>query len=261
MRAGPRRTRAAARANGVGFVYQQIAFEADDGVATITLNRPEKLNAYTVQMGEEVVHAFRRVRDDARLRAVILAGAGRAFCAGVDLDALRAHQAGAAAPGPRLGEEDFLRRLPLELLAYPKPVIAALHGSAIGVGVTMTLPCDLRIAAAGTKLGLTFAKLGLLPGLGSTHLLPRLVGLGKALELVLTARVVGAEEAAAIGLVNRVVPADALAREARETARALAELRPEVLAAAKSALHFGAGASLADAMRHEQQASAALRKR
>jgi enoyl-CoA hydratase/carnithine racemase len=242
-------------------VYETILLDASDAIATITLNRPEKLNAYTVQMGEEVVDAFRRVRDDAALRAVVLAGAGRAFCAGVDLDALRAHQAGAASAGPRLGEEDFLRRLPLELLAYPKPVVAAIHGSAIGVGVTMTLPCDLRIAAEGTKLGLTFAKLGLLPGLGSTHLLPRLVGLGKALELVLTARVVEAGEAAAIGLVNRVVPADSLAKEARETARALAELRPEVLAAAKAALHFGAGASMADAMRNEQQASAALRKR
>jgi enoyl-CoA hydratase/carnithine racemase len=209
-------------------------------------------------MGEEVVDAFRRVRDDANLRAVILTGAGRAFCAGVDLDALRAHQAGAASPGPRLGEEDFLRKLPLELLEYPKPVIAAIHGSAIGVGVTMTLPCDLRIAAEGTKLGLTFAKLGLLPGLGSTHLLPRLVGLGKALELVLTARVLSAGEAAAIGLVSRVVPADSLAKEARETARAMAELRPEVLAAAKAALQFGAGASMEDAMRNEQQASAAL---
>ena len=241
-------------------MYESILFDASDAIATITLNRPEKLNAYTVQMGEEVVDAFRRVRDDANLRAVILAGAGRAFCAGVDLDALRAHQAGAASSGPRLGEEDFLRKLPLELVAYPKPVVAAIHGSAIGVGVTMTLPCDLRIAAEGTKLGLTFAKLGLLPGLGSTHLLPRLVGLGKALELVLTARVLSAGEAAAIGLVNRVVPADSLAKEARETARALAELRPEVLAAAKAALHFGAGASMADAMRNEQQASAALRK-
>jgi enoyl-CoA hydratase/carnithine racemase len=238
-----------------------ILVETADAIATITLNRPEKLNAYTVEMGEQVVAAFRRLRDDAAVRAVILAGAGRAFCAGVDLDALRAHQAGAASPGPRLGEEDFLRKLPLELLAYPKPVVAAIHGSAIGVGVTMTLPCDLRIAAEGTKLGLTFAKLGLLPGLGSTHLLPRLVGLGKALELVLTARVVEAAEAAAIGLVNRVVPADSLAKEARETARALAELRPEVVAAAKAALHFGAGASMEDAMRNEQQASAALRKR
>jgi enoyl-CoA hydratase/carnithine racemase len=236
-----------------------ILVETADAVATITLNRPDKLNAYTVEMGEEVVGAFRRLRDDDSVRAVILAGAGRAFCAGVDLDALRAHQAGAASPGPRLGEEDFLRKLPLELLAYPKPVIAAIHGAAIGVGVTMTLPCDLRIAAEGAKLGLTFAKLGLLPGLGSTHLLPRLVGLGRALELVLTARVVEAREAAQIGLVNRVVPAQALVEEARETGRAMASLRPEVLAAAKAALHFGAGASMEEAMRNEQRASAALR--
>ena len=232
-------------------MYESILFDASDAIATITLNRPEKLNAYTVEMGEEVVDAFRCLRDDAAVRAVILTGAGRGFCAGVDLDALRTDR--------RLGEEDFLRKLPLEIVAYPKPVIAAINGAAIGVGVTMTLPCDLRIAADGAKLGLTFAKLGLLPGLGSTHLLPRLVGLSKALELVLTARVLSAGEAAEIGLVNRVVPADSLAKEARETARALAELRPEVLAAAKAALHFGAGASMADAMQNEQKASAVLR--
>ena len=228
-----------------------VLVDTADAIATITLNRPEKLNAYTVEMGEEVVDAFRCLRDDAAVRAVILTGAGRGFCAGVDLDALRTDR--------RLGEEDFLRKLPLEIVAYPKPVIAAINGAAIGVGVTMTLPCDLRIAADGAKLGLTFAKLGLLPGLGSTHLLPRLVGLSKALELVLTARVLSAGEAAEIGLVNRVVPADSLAKEARETARALVELRPEVLAAAKAALHFGAGASMADAMQNEQKASAVLR--
>ena len=118
----------------------------------------------------------------------------------------------------RLGEEDFLRVLPLELLEFPKPVIAAINGAAIGVGVTMTLPCDLRIAADSAKLGLTFARLGLLPGLGSTHLLPRLVGPSRALELVLTARVIPAAEAAQIGLVSRVVPDAALQEEARALA-------------------------------------------
>jgi 2-(1,2-epoxy-1,2-dihydrophenyl)acetyl-CoA isomerase len=145
------------------------------------------------------------------------------------------------------------------LLEFPKPVIAAVNGPAIGVGVTMILPCDIRLAADTATLGLTFAKLGLLPGLGSTHLLPRLVGPAKALELVLSARVIPAAEAAAIGLVNRVVPAETLLAEARALARAMLECRPEVLAAAKAALRFGAGATMAEAMKNEQEASARLR--
>lgn len=241
---------------------ENIRFEVEDGVATITLHRPEKLNAYTLAMGEEVVAAFARCRDDAAVRAVVWTGAGRAFCAGVDLEQLKAHQAGAApAGGPRLGEEDFLRKLPLDLVAFPKPVIAAINGPAIGVGVTMVLPCDLRLAAESAKLGLTFAKLGLLPGLGSTHLLPRLVGPAKALELVLTARVITAFEAAEIGLVNKVVANDDLLPTAQEWARAIAQHRPEVLAAAKAALHFGAAATMADAMRNEQESSTALRRK
>jgi len=241
--------------------YREIRFAVDAGVATITLHRPDKLNAYTTGMGDEVVAAFARCRADDAVRAVILTGAGRAFCAGVDLEHLEAHLAGAdASKGPKLGEEDFLRKLPLELVAFPKPVIAALNGPAIGVGVTMALPCDVRLAAEGAKLGLTFAKLGLLPGLGSTHLLPRLVGMAKALELVLSARVVTAFEAAEIGLVDRVVANDELLPAAHELARAMARHRPEVLAAAKAALRFGAEASMAEAMRHEQEASAALRE-
>ena len=244
----------------MGATYRNILYEVDAGIATITLNRPEKLNAYTLEMGDEVVDAFARIRADAAVRVALLTGAGRGFCAGVDLDALKAHLTKPAVPGaPRLGEEDFLRKLPLELAAFPKPVIVAIHGAAIGVGVTMTLPCDVRIAADDAKLGLTFAKLGLLPGLGSTHLLPRLVGTAKALELVLTARVIPAAEAAEIGLVNRTVPPDALLGEARAMARMMAECPPAALAAAKRALHFGAGATMEQAMRNEEAQSAALR--
>lgn len=244
----------------MGAAYQNILFEIDSGIATLTLNRPEKLNAYTLEMGDEIVDAFARIRADAGVRVALLTGAGRGFCAGVDLDALRAHQGQPSATGGRrLGEEDFLRVLPRELAEFPKPVIVAINGAAIGVGVTMTLPCDIRIAADTAKLGLTFAKLGLLPGLGSTHLLPRLVGMAKALELVLTARVIPAAEAAEIGLVNRVVPAASLLDEARALARAMMECKPEVLAAAKAALRFGAAAGLAEAMQNERDASALLR--
>jgi enoyl-CoA hydratase/carnithine racemase len=244
----------------MGAAYQNILFGVADGIATVTLNRPEKLNAYTLEMGDEIVDAFARIRADAAVRVAILTGAGRGFCAGVDLEALRAHQAKpSGGEGRRLGDEDFLRVLPLELLEFPKPVIAAINGAAIGVGVTMTLPCDIRIASDTAKLGLTFAKLGLLPGLGSTHLLPRLVGLARALDLVLTARVIPAAEAAEIGLVSRVFPAASLLDEALAMARAMLECRPEVLAAAKAALRQGASTSMAEAMNNEREASAKLR--
>lgn len=241
--------------------FDTILFEKADGVATLTLNRPEKLNAYTPQMGEEIVSAFRRARDDAAVRCVILTGAGRGFCAGVDRDALAAMRAGGdAGGGPRLGEEAFVQSFPLELLEYPKPVIAAINGAAIGVGVTMVLPCDVRIAADVAKLGLPFTKLGMLPGLGSTHLLPRIVGLGRAQELVLSARVIPAIEAHELGLVNHVVPGGELLAAARELAGEMAECDPDALALAKRALHHGASVGMAEAMAHERAASAALRE-
>ncbi len=245
--------------------YENILFDVSDGIGTITLNRPDKLNAYTTEMGDEVYDAFGRCRDDDAVRAVILTGAGRGFCAGVDLDHLKAHQSGGNAPdtkkgAPRLGEEAFLRKLPLEMIELPKPIIVAMNGAAIGVGMTMALPCDVRIAAAGAKLGLTFAKLGILPGLGSTYLLPRLVGMAKAQELILTAKIIQAEEALSIGLVNQVVPAEDVVSAAREMALQMAECKPGVLAAAKRALYYGATASMAEAMKNEQQRSVELRE-
>ena len=243
-------------------MYQTILYAVDEQIATITLNRPEKRNAYVPQMGEEIVAAFRAARDDAAVRAVILTGAGQGFCAGVDLDALKAMQAGqSTGKGPKLGEEEFVTRFPLELLAFPKPVIAAVNGAAVGVGVTMILPCDIRIASDRAKLGLTFTRLGILPGLGSTGLLPKLVGLGRAQELVLTARVIEAPEAAAIGLVNRVVPGEALIATAREIAAQTIACDPDALAVAKQVLHAGANAEMSKAIQNERAANAELRDR
>lgn len=238
---------------------QTIECETSDGVATIAFARPDKLNAYTPEMGEETVAAFERARDDAAVRVVVLTGRGRAFCAGVDLEAFKAHMSGQApSKGPKLGQEAFVRSWPLEMVDYPKPIIAAINGTAYGVGVTMTLGCDVRIAARGAKLGLNFAKLGVLPGLGSTHHLPRLVGLGKASELILSAASISADEALAIGLVQRVVDDADFVAEVRQLALAMAAIRPEVARAAKRALRHGAEASLADAIREEQRLSAEL---
>ena len=246
-------------------MYEHILYSVSDAIATITLNRPDKLNAYIPAMGAEVVSAFADAKADDEVRVVVITGAGRGFCAGVDLEHLKASFAeasegdGEVSEGTKLGEEDFLRKLPLDLIAFPKPVIAALNGHAIGVGITMALPCDLRVAAAGAKIGLTFAKLGILPGLGATHLLPRLVGMAKAQELVLTAKVILAEEACEIGLVNKVVPAESLMEEVREMALQMAAHDPDVLARAKQSLNAGVELGMAEAMKNEQKMSAELR--
>ena len=241
--------------------YQDILLDKDGALATITLNRPEKLNAYTTEMGDEVTAAFRSLQRDDAVRVILLTGAGRAFCAGVDLEHLKAHERNEnASRGPKLGEEDFLRRLPLEIRDAPKPVIAALNGHAIGVGMTMAMPCDVRIASEDAQLGFVFAKLGILPGLGSTHLLPHLVGMARAQELVLTGRKIRGTEAAAIGLVNRAVPEADVLPTARAVAEEMAEIDPAVLAHAKRALHYGAAHTMAQAMRNERAQSDALRR-
>jgi enoyl-CoA hydratase/carnithine racemase len=233
--------------------YAQIRSETRDGVCTATLARPDKLNAFTATMGDELLDAFRRARDDAAVRVFVLGGSGRAFCAGVDLEALRDD-----AERARIAKSEFIARFPLEVAECPKPTLCALHGSAIGVGVTMALPFDLRIAAEGATLGLTFAKLGILPGLGSAHLLPRIVGRARALELVLGAGVIDAAEALHIGLVNRVVPAQSLDASVRELALRLAGFDPDVLAHAKRMLEFGAGATLAQTLENDPRVNASL---
>ncbi len=229
--------------------YQYILFEKSEGIATITLNRPEVLNAYIPEMGDEVVQAFSEVRDDDDVRVVILTGAGRAFCAGLDLkrqrDVREKQQRGE--PVPDMGGA-FVRDMPLELTRFPKPVIVAINGHAIGVGVTMALPCDIRIAAEDAQIGMPFTKLGMLPGLGSAHLLPKLVGLGKAMELVLTSRIIDGKEAERIGLVNKAVPLDRVLDEARAIARELIECNADSLARAKVALHHGASATLEEVL-------------
>lgn len=241
--------------------FELIRYEVADGVATVTLNRPDKLNAYVPAMGDEIVAAFAQAHGDDGVRCVILTGSGKAFCAGVDLDYVKAAAAGELpAGGPRLGEEAFVRQWPLDVLDFPKPVIAAVNGAAVGVGITMILPCDVRIAAAGAVLRLNFTKLGMLPGLGSTFLLPQLVGAGHALDLILGARTIDAESAMRIGLVQEVVPATDLMQVARERAAAVAACRPEVTAAAKRLLREGVRDAADRAMQRERDASAKLRR-
>jgi len=241
-------------------MYEHIEYDVTDSIATVFLNRPAKKNAYTPHMGMEIVAALEAAMADNAVRVVILTGRGDAFCAGVDLEFLRAHMAGEdTGPGPKLGEEHLVNGWPLDLIAYPKPVIAAINGAAYGVGVTMTLGCDVRYAAAGATLGLNFTTLGVLPGLGSTHHLPQLVGVGKAMELVLSGARISAEEACAIGLVQRLCAPGEVYSEARNLALAMAKVKPEVLAAAKRALRLGTMSSLGEAIATEKSLSRDIR--
>ncbi|MBK6287084.1 MAG: enoyl-CoA hydratase/isomerase family protein [Gammaproteobacteria bacterium] len=236
--------------------YQDIRVERIGAVLLIHLDRPAKLNAYTPDMGDELVHAYRAAAADQSLRAVILTGSGRAFCAGAD----RAFLAGEKArSGKRLGEEEFIGGFAAELAALPLLSIAAINGVAAGIGVTATLPMDLRIVAADAQLVLNFAELGIMPGLGSTYFLPRLVGVARASELLLCSRRIDGETAAAMGLANRAVAATQVLPAALELAHALGDCRREVVTAIKQGLAQGSAGTLTEALRHERQLAARLR--
>ena len=189
--------------------YEQITFERRGRVGLVTLNRPQKLNAWTPRMMAEYRDAIERANADPSIGAIVMTGAGRAFCAGADIDLVfNAQIEGSdrtSADGSRRPEEylDFLARM-------PKPTIAAINGVAVGVGITQVLPFDLRIASEDARIGFFFVRMGLVPELGSSAFLPRLVGAGRALEWCFTGRMIGATEARDAGLVTEVADPGAL---------------------------------------------------
>ena len=204
--------------------YADIAVKIEDRVLTITLNRPDKLNAFTTRMRDELVAAFEQADADDEVRAVVVTGAGKAFCAGADLS-----QGGAtfdyAAKHPEAVDthRDGGGQVSLRIFESRKPVIAAFNGAAVGVGVTMTLPMDIRIASSDARFGFVFARRGIVPEACSSWFLPRIVGISKALEWTFSGRVFGADEALAGGLVSRVVPPAELLPAAYAIAREIAE--------------------------------------
>src|SRR3954467_6154872 len=208
--------------------YETIAFKLEGGIARLTLNRPERLNSFTVQMHEEVADALAEL-DGAR--TLILTGAGRGFCAGQDLNDR------AVAPGEAvdLGESVELRYNPLirTLVSLPMPVIARVNGAAAGAGANIALACDIVIAARSAKFIQSFASIGLIPDSGGTWVLPRLVGQARALGLALTGEPVPAEKAAEWGLIWKAVECDALDAEVTDIGNKLANLPPLGLAAIK----------------------------
>jgi enoyl-CoA hydratase/carnithine racemase len=204
--------------------YQEILYAVDDGVLTITMHRPEKLNAFTGTMMNEMIDAFDRADADDAVRAVIVTGAGRAFCAGADLSAGGAtFNADARADRPSGLNRDGGGLLTLRIYQCKKPVIAAVNGAAVGVGVTMTLPMDIRLASDAARFGFVFARRGIVPEACSSYFLPRVVGISRALEWAYSGRVFPADEALAGGLVRSVYPKDELLPAARAIAREIAD--------------------------------------
>jgi len=210
-----------------------VELEAEAGVATLTLNRPDALNALTVPMKQDLLAALRRVERDTSIRAVILTGAGRAFCAGQDL---RERLEPGAAP---LGVEVRERYNPIirAMRGLPKPIVGAINGVAAGAGASLAMACDVRIASDAASFALAFGRVGLVPDSGATWFLPRIVGAARAAELALLNDPVSAEDALRIGLVGRVVPAAELATEARGVAARLAAGAPKAIALTKRALN------------------------
>ena len=198
--------------------FEQIRYEVADGVLTITLNRPERLNAFTQKMGEELIDAFDQADADDAVRVVIVTGEGRGFCAGADLagggDTFDWRERQQDGEVPRDGGGI----VSLRIFDMNKPVIAAINGPAVGVGITMTLPMDIRIASADARMGFVFTRRGIVPEACSSWFLPRIVGISQAMEWVSTGRVFEADEALRGGLVRSVHAADELLPAARELA-------------------------------------------
>jgi enoyl-CoA hydratase len=227
-----------------------VGLEVEDGIGTITLNRPDKLNALSNELAAALVDVLARVDADHQIRGVIITGAGRGFSAGGDIPGMRRH---AEASDPT-AIRDLLRagaRVVSLLHGMSKPTIAAVNGPAVGAGGSLALACDLRIASASASFGLVFSRLGLHPDWGGTYFLPRLVGTGKALELILSGDILDANEAARLGIFNRVVPDGQLDAAARELARTFAAKSRLALTLARQAVHNSVNMSLNDVLELE----------
>jgi 2-(1,2-epoxy-1,2-dihydrophenyl)acetyl-CoA isomerase len=225
--------------------FQTVLVERSDSIATITLNRPDARNAIDLVMRRELLAALDEIEGDAATRVLVLTGAGGHFCSGGDVKTMRAKRHTAAEGRARV---EALNRMVLRLVDFPRPTIAMVDGFAVGAGSNLALCCDMIVASDRARFGEVFAKIGLVPDGGGTWLLPRVVGLARAKELVFTADVIDATEAARIGLVNRVVPAAELAAATRLLAEKVAAGPPAILRMAKHMLNRAVTSDLASAL-------------
>ncbi len=227
--------------------YESVLVSSADGVGRITLNRPDKLNAFAGTMREEVAAAVRQMATDDSTRVLIITGAGRAFCAGADVDYMKKLIEDGDVDSFKLLVEAG-REVVTAIRATPKPVIARINGPAAGGGANMALACDYRIASERASIGQTFSRIGLHPDWGGTYLLPRLVGQTKALELMFSGEMVEAQEALRLGMFCEVVPHDSLAAETEAYAMSLVRKPPLALALIKRAVYWNDGKELAESL-------------
>src|SRR6059058_4762365 len=219
--------------------YQLIRYETGDGIAEITLHRPEKLNAWTPQMAVEQADAIGRANDDRAIGAIVMTGAGRAFCAGADMELTFKSRIEGRDPGADTasGQGGMPAGLDwVRLVRESKPLIAAVNGAAVGIGMTMILPFDVIVASEKARFGMLFIKVGLVPELASTHFLVQRIGFGRASEMCLTASLYGADEAHRMGLADHVVAHDELVACAMELAEQMASNPDRMLRMTKSLL-------------------------
>ena len=233
--------------------YQHILYEAKDRIATITLNRPDRMNAWTPIMERDVRHAMETAAADDNVRVIVLTGAGRAFCAGADMDVLKTLDAEDIRRATNLPAFDMNRRPDWQTRygyypSIPKPIIGMLNGATAGIGFVHALYCDLRFAADNTVLTTAFSRRGLIAEHGISWMLPRIVGHANALDLLMSARRVSSDEALRIGLVNRLYPPDQLAEQTYAYARDLADfVSPSAIAVIKRQLYDVPFQTLAEA--------------
>jgi len=244
--------------SGDARTYQTVIVETAEHICTITLNRPDRFNAFSRQLTADLGAALNAAADDGDVRVVILTGAGRAFCSGQDLAELQ--EGYARGEPPQLGRILHERYHPVieRMCAMSQPIIGAINGVAAGAGCSLALACDMRIASEEAAFMEAFINVGLAPDAGSTWFLPRLIGHAKAMEMCCTGRIVDAAEALRMGLVNRVVPPEGLMEEARSLARTIASKSAPAIAATKRLLHQSPAATLADQLAAEADVQQAL---
>jgi enoyl-CoA hydratase/carnithine racemase len=233
--------------------FETLLFEKHGAVAHISLNRPQVVNAYSIQMRDDFSEALSAVEQDPEVRALLITGEGRGFCAGADLTEF------GSAPSQAIARQvRWERDVWGQLVNLGKPVVAAVHGYCIGSGLEIALLCDLRIAATGTVFALPEVQLGMIPAAGGTQTLPRAAGLSRALDLLLTGRRIQAEEALSMKLVTRLTPPESLRDEAWRLAKSLAELSAEAVVALKRSLRQGMDLDLPRALELEGRLAARL---
>jgi len=235
--------------------FNQIIYETSDGIATITLNQPERRNALTWEMAKEIAAAISDVNSRPEIKVLVLTGQGKAFCSGGDVKSMAEGMEKPLFESRKMILEYY--RTALAITEVEIPTITSINGHALGAGLTLALACDLRIASKEAKMGATFLQIGLHPGMGTTFFLPRMVGIARACELIFTARVITAEEAERIGMVNKAVPGEKLAEETRKLAEEIAAGPSLAMRMAKKSIYGGLRNDLESVLDYESFAQAA----